>query len=127
MDGGGNTAVAVLPPPPPANPAAAAAAARASLALRALLLPDEVVTSLGVVGVNALRLTAHACLDKVASAAVTSRVAEDDPAWMLVLLGLAGALAAIINTMAGGGSLLVVPRGFYPGELPVCAWEVRRE
>lgn len=32
-----------------------------------------------------------------------------DPAWMLVLLGLAGALAAIINTMAGGGSMLVIP------------------
>ncbi len=34
---------------------------------------------------------------------------ELDPAWMLALLGVAGALAAIINTMAGGGSLLVVP------------------
>lgn len=32
-----------------------------------------------------------------------------DPVWMLVLLGVAGVLAAIVNTMAGGGSLLVIP------------------
>lgn len=38
-----------------------------------------------------------------------------------------GRCASLTVTCPPSGSLLVVPRGFYPGELPVCAWEVRSE
>ena len=65
-------------------PAAAAAAQDSALAMRALVLPDEVVGSLGPVGLNALRLTAHVLRAKVADASVTSHAAADEPGWMWV-------------------------------------------